>query len=254
MGEIQDTRPIRIYTLGRFSLLRNGEPIRYSSKTKKPIELLKTLLAAGGREVGTAQMADILWPDADGDTAHNTLNVTLHRLRKLLHEPDAIQMADNKLALNAMHCWVDAWEFERQLNKLESLLKSRHTSPHSIFEGTAELLSLCNGPFLKSDTCKIIVATRERLQNRILHVLDSIGQHWEYSGDWGHARNLYLKGLELNPLLESLYQRLMICYREMGQRAEAMLVYQRCQEALSSNLNITPSRYTQDIRRTLVVD
>lgn len=254
MGEAQEARPIRIYTLGRFSLVRNGEPIRFSAKTKKPIELLKTLLAAGGRDVCTGQLSDILWPHSEADAAHNVLSVTLHRLRNMLGDHDAIHIRDNKLTLNPLTCWVDAWELERRLNKLETLLKSQQPCAQTIRSGAAALLDLCKGSFLKGDTCRTIIAARERLHNRILRALDTIGQYWEQSGDWAHAREFYQKGLELEPMLESLYQRLMICHREMGQRAEAIMAYRRCQDALSSHLNVPPSRHTEAIRKTLIAD
>lgn len=45
-------RPLRIYTLGRFTLVSDGTPLRYSRKApSKPLLLLKALIAAGGRQV-----------------------------------------------------------------------------------------------------------------------------------------------------------------------------------------------------------
>jgi len=233
-------------------MVRNGEPIKFSAKTKKPITLLKALLAAGGREVSLLQLADTLWPEADGDSAHNSLNVTLYRLRKLLGEHDAIQLMDSKMSLNSQLCWVDVWEFERQLNSVDAMLKTAQPSPESIRAESSKLLEICQGGFLKGETCAMIIAMRKRLHGKFLRVLDAIGQFWEKLGEWSHARQFYQKGLELEPMLEALYQRLMICHREMGERAEAMVVYHLCQESLSTHLNLTPSLQTEAIRRTLI--
>lgn len=254
MEGAHETKPIKIFTLGRFTLVKHGEPIRFSAKTKKPIELLKTLLASGGREVNTAQLTDILWPDAEGDAAHNVLGVTLHRLRTLLGIHDAVHLQDNKLALNPAICWVDAWESERLLGKLDSMLKAQQPCPQMLKSLTSELLGLCKGAFLKGDMGNAVTVARERLQGKFLRAVDSIGQYWEQNGDWAHAREFYQKGLELNPMIESLYQRLMICHREMGQRTEALIVYRHCHEALFAHLNILPSRHTDAIRRTLIAD
>lgn len=252
MADDREANPIRIYTLGRFTVVRNGEPIRFSAKTKKPIELLKALLASGGREVNSAQLTDMLWPDSEGDAAHNVLGVTLHRLRTLLGIHDAILLQDNKLALNPTICWVDAWESERLLSKLDTLLKAKQPSPQALKTYTSELLGLCKGAFLKGDMGSQVAVARERLQGKFLRAIDSIGQYWEQNGDWAHAREFYQKGLEMNPMIETLYQRLMICHREMGQRSEALIVYRRCHEALSTHLNILPSRHTDAIRLTLI--
>lgn len=254
MDEFQETRPICIYTLGRFTLVENGSPIKLSTKTKKPIELLKTLLACGGREVSTAQMTDILWPDSEGDRAHNVLGVTLHRLRTLLGIHDAIHLHDNKLALNPAICWVDAWESERLLGKLDTLLKAEQPCPQTLDAYTSEFYGLCKGTFLNGDMSNAVVVARERLQDKFLRILSTIGLYFEQNGDWAKAKAFYQKGLELNPMIESLYQRLMICHREMGQRSEALIVYRRCQDALFTHLNIPPSRHTDAIRRILIAD
>jgi len=38
----------------------------------KPLAMLKALIALGGKEVEEEQISDILWPDADGDMAHQS--------------------------------------------------------------------------------------------------------------------------------------------------------------------------------------
>ncbi len=44
--------PVKVYTLGRFAILRDNEKIEVSKKTKKkPLTMLKALIAFGGRGV-----------------------------------------------------------------------------------------------------------------------------------------------------------------------------------------------------------
>ncbi len=62
--------PIKIFTLGRFEVLRDGEPVRFARKVqRKPLALLKALVAFGGRSVREELVMDALWPDAEGDAA-----------------------------------------------------------------------------------------------------------------------------------------------------------------------------------------
>ena len=76
---------IKIYTLGRFSLISNGKPMKFIKKAQsKPLLMLKALIALGGREVRKEQIADALWPDADGDISVRSFDTTLYRLRKML--------------------------------------------------------------------------------------------------------------------------------------------------------------------------
>ena len=63
----------------------NGTPVAFSGKApKKPLELLKILLANGGRSVATGTIVEALWPDARGDAAVDSLTTTLQRLRPIL--------------------------------------------------------------------------------------------------------------------------------------------------------------------------
>ncbi|MGZ5240279.1 MAG: hypothetical protein ACXWCN_09175, partial [Caldimonas sp.] len=52
-----------VITLGGFALKRDGESIEFSAKGPgRPVELLKVLIALGGQNVRTEQLADALWP------------------------------------------------------------------------------------------------------------------------------------------------------------------------------------------------
>lgn len=148
--------PLRIYTLGRFSVVRSGVPIKFSGKSqKKPLELLRALIALGGREVPETRLADVLWPDAEGDAAAQTLATTLFRLRKLIGE-HVIRRQDNRLTLEPSLCWVDCWAFERL------------SASGQIDQATlAKLGKLYQGPFLAGEeSASWIVPMRERLRIR----------------------------------------------------------------------------------------
>ena len=77
--------PFKIYTLGRFEVLRDDQPLQFSGKVqRKPLALLKAIIAFGGRNVREESLLDALWPDADGDAARFALTSAIHRLRRLL--------------------------------------------------------------------------------------------------------------------------------------------------------------------------
>ena len=77
--------PFRIYSLGTFRLAIDDKVQSSSGKAPvRPLELLKVLIALGGRDVRAEHLAETLWPHVDGDYAHRSFTTTLHRLRKLL--------------------------------------------------------------------------------------------------------------------------------------------------------------------------
>jgi hypothetical protein len=99
---------IRVFTLGRFQVEVNGEPLRFSRKMpRKPLALLQCVIAHGGISVPVTCVMDDLWPDAEGDEAHRRLALTLHRLRGLLRHTEAVTLAGGKLGLDRSLLWVD---------------------------------------------------------------------------------------------------------------------------------------------------
>ncbi|MBP2676213.1 MAG: malT, partial [Deltaproteobacteria bacterium] len=74
--------PVKIYTLGRFGFLVDDRPVEFGRKVQqRPLSLLKALVALGGREVPEPRLAELLWPESDGDMAHHSFIVALSRLR-----------------------------------------------------------------------------------------------------------------------------------------------------------------------------
>ncbi|HZD41112.1 MAG TPA: hypothetical protein VE131_10350, partial [Terriglobales bacterium] len=83
--------PVKIYALGQFLVMKDDQPLSFSHKVqKKPLALLKAIIAFGGKNVREDLLLDALWPDSDGDTAGFALTSAIHRLRKLLGHEQAI--------------------------------------------------------------------------------------------------------------------------------------------------------------------
>lgn len=246
---------VKVYTLGRFTVLVNNQPARAGRKAQhKPLELLKTLIAQGGREVSEDFLTSALWPDAEGDTARQTFDTTLHRLRKLLGNERAIQLHDRKLSLDNRFCWVDSWAFERLLSETEAILANPAVDPDgtTLARHVQRVYALYHGPFLgKEIGAAWSVSLRERLRSRYLRHIVSVGTRWQQLGRWDLAIESYRRGLEVDDLAEPLYQNLMQCHYQLDQRSEALSVYRRCRFILSVVLGIAPSSVTESIYERL---
>jgi len=246
--------PVKIYTLGDFGLLKNDEPVQFGNKVQqKPLAMLKTLTALGGRDIAETQMTDILWPDADGDSAHKSFEMTLLRLRRLLGREDAVSLKGGSLSLNAGCCRVDAQAFENLARNADEMWKkSSGRESRDRAAGAVRLsekaLEMYKGPFLPNDTdMDCTVAMREKMRNLALQQVAFLGSHWVKARQWQKAIESYRNGIEIDGLFEDFYRCLMACHEKLGQRAEAVRVYQSCQAALSSELGIEPSEKTKVI-------
>ncbi|MHB8534049.1 MAG: AfsR/SARP family transcriptional regulator [Sulfuricaulis sp.] len=247
--------PVKIYTLGRFAVLIDDQPARSGRKAQhKPLELLKVLIAQGGRDVSEDFLTATLWPDTDGDTARQAFDTTLHRLRKILVNDQALQMHDRKLSLDSRFCWVDIWAFERLFSESETLLANPATDPDGVTLAhlTERVSALYHGPFLgKGFGAAWSVSSRERLRSRFLRHIVSAGARWQQLGNWDRAIECYRIGLEIDDLAEQLYQNLMMCHHQLGQHSEALAVYRRCRFILSVVLGIAPSSSTEILHQRL---
>lgn len=247
---------IRIYALGRFALVIDGAPPRSERKVqKKPLDMLKYLVAHGGRDVSATAVNAALWPDSEGAAAVESFEVTLRRLRKLLGRDEAVQLKDGRLALNPGICWVDTWAFERAQGRAEAGFGAQAgpSSSSVDFDALGErVLKLYAGHFLVGDEEKPwLIGCRQRLASKFLRHVAAVGQYWQDKGEPGKAELAYQRALELDPLAESLYQRLISLQSTQGRRAEALETYRRCRHMLSVVLGLEPSAQIQALRRSL---
>jgi LuxR family maltose regulon positive regulatory protein len=235
--------PVRIYTLGRFDLLCDGQPLRSSRKAQnKPLELIKLLCALGGAAIHQSRVTDILWPEATGDAAEQALNTTLHRLRNLLKHDQAIRLEDRRLSLDPRIVWVDALAFDRIAHHPERIDKN----------SLQTALNRYRGHFLEGESAAWALTFRERLRSHFLKLSERLGSLLEQEEDWPAAIDCYHRVIEIEPVAENCYRRLMICHSRLGRRAEALAVFQRCRRALLTHLGISPTRELQDLYQKLI--
>ncbi len=230
--------PFRVRALGRFELLRESAPVEFSGKGPgRPMELLKVLLANGGQEVRADQIADALWPHVDADYAHKSFTATLHRLRKLLGEDDAVLLRDGRLSLNPALVWVDAWALEQACSALDEALRapagaaadaglrrarrrgaSRSTAARSCPTNPS---SRATSPAASRCACACCAACAR------------LARRWEDAGQPEAAADCYLRLIEADPLFEAPYRNLMLCYQRAGDLVEARAVLRAAAHACS---------------------
>ncbi len=244
--------PVRIYTLGRFAIVKDNKLMQFTEKAKHmPLKLLKAIIALGGRDVGAEAVIDSLWPDADGDTGLRSLNTTLHRLRKLLGNDMAITLEDNRLAVDVRHAWVDVFAFQRLLGKIENILKKAEAKDDSLNHLMEKITAMYQGPFLRDIAEQWALPSKERLKNRYLNILAELAQRSEQSQDWQKAIQCFERCIEFDSISEENYRRLMTVYDKLGRKAEGIAVYKRCKDAISLHLGISPSQETETIHKNL---
>jgi DNA-binding SARP family transcriptional activator len=229
--------PLRVTTLGRFAVEVHGAPLAVGGKAqRRPLQLLAAIIAHGG-EAAEATLADALWPDADGDAAHQAFATTLHRLRQLLDVDGALCLHDGRLSIDRRLCWVDVWAFEQALADGAPLER---------------LLALHPGPFLAGERdAEWAASLRERLRSRYLGALLRDAEGLERAGRLDSAIAAYHRGLQVDELTESFHRGLMRCHEARGDGGAAVAAYERCRRILQARLGVAPSPETEAVRRRL---
>lgn len=244
--------PIRLYTLGRFAIVKDGQPLRFTEKAKHmPLKLLKAIISLGGRDIGAEVVIDALWPDADGDTGLRSLNTTLHRLRKLLGNVMAITLEDNRLTIDARYAWVDVFAFQRLIGKIENRLKKTEAKDDNLNHLMESITAMYQGPFLRDIAEQWALSSRERLKNRYLQILAEMANYFELSQNLQNSIRCHERCIEIDSISEDNYRHLMMVYHKLGRKAEGLAVYKRCKEALRLHLDTSPSKETEAIHISL---
>lgn len=242
--------PIKIYTLGQFRLIKNGEPIHNAKQaTRKSLDIIKAIVSMGGVNVNAQALSNTLWPDQEGDAGMNVFTTTLHRLRKFIGQ-DVIHYANGRISLSQELCWVDVWAVEPQLNRLNEIAVQE--VDEQAIKHVDALLKVYQGSFLPADDDESwSLSMRERLNRKLTELIINLCRKLEVLQKYELAKKYYHHGLAIDELHERFYQGLMRCCSEQGLIAEGMAIYHRCVDRLRRFLDVAPSAETDALRARL---
>lgn len=241
---------VRVRALGAWDVDVHGSPARANGGKSghRLSDLLKALVAFGPEPIDTRLLADTLWPDSEADAGVNSLQVAVYRLRKWLRRDDALIVTDGTLRLDPAYCWVDAWAFDRGVERLHAA-----QGDEADWEQRAwRVLGLYRGPLFAHEPAQSWMLTpRDRRHRSLLWVTRRLGDQLERRGAVADAIQLYQRVLEVDPVTEELYRRLMACQSRAGNRTEALDTYRRCREQLAAALSVAPSGETERLHLAL---
>lgn len=240
--------PVKIHTLGHFTVLLDDQPLTFTRKTpRKSLELLMGLIAFGGQWVSERTLAMALWPRAADPM--QALATTLHRLRKLVGD-EVIERQEGKLSLSTRRVWVDVRAFEHGLIALSAACHAGETA--SLVPLTDQLITLYGGGFLVGNSPGFWAKPlRDKLHASILRQLEAAAVVLAQVGQSSEAVATYRKALKIAPAAEFLHVGLMQCYRAMGRTADALAGYDDCRAMLREHSGVSPSAQTEALARAL---
>lgn len=231
--------PVRISTFGELKVEIAGKTT-YDRKWRgmSTKNLLKLILALGGKKVSNEVVADLLWPDADGATAAQNLKVAIHRLRKVGIDNGATSLPwlvskHKHISLSGSLCFVDSIRFDAGL----SMAMQNGGDKQALIA----LLSLYSDDFLPHDTNEPwIVQRREMLRNKFVSGTLCLSQIAIAQADYELPLPYLALAIEKAPEHEGLYEQLMLAELHLGNHSKVLSIFKQAEQVLESKLHTTP--------------
>jgi hypothetical protein len=189
---------LRIHTFGGLRLVVEGKPLMFSRKVqKRPLALLKALIALGGREVREEAIEDLLWPEAEGDAARFSLKTNLGRLRRLMGGEGMIELKDHRLSLAGSRIWLDTESLEKLSRNVANIGLTRHgSSPDDASALGRELLELYAGDFMVGDEEPWTDRCRRLQRKRFVTAAGTLCAVLSEAGKSGEAAGIFQAALQ----------------------------------------------------------
>ena len=259
LSRAREAPRLRIHCFGGFRVKRGETVVRDSEwKSKRAKVLVKLLISHDGHKVARDAAMEMLWPDASTDSLSMTLNSMLYRARKVLdagakseESSSCIVQEGDLLSLNSGAVWTDVGQFLLH-NETAVRMKAKKDLKKTVAE-YEKAFSLYQGDFLPEDLYHDWAgAMRDRLRLLYLKALQDAGNIAESLGDKEKASSFQERAFSSDPCNETACRWLMTRYLSNGQRGEAVRTYERCERALSMELDLEPDERTKKLFRSVI--
>lgn len=244
---------LRLQCLGPFAVYVNGRLVHPRDFVRtRAIELLKYLVAQGGRAVSRDRLIEHLWPGTDIALATRNLHVTMHALRRVI-EPEVeghrwahIRTQEDRFLFDhSSSCFVDLSEFQTLVAQSHKA-HARGCPADEVMDLLDRAISLYRGDlFEDAPDAEWAAALRGSLRASYLDTLLRLADLSGSRGTAEHAISLYRQASDMDPLREDVQRRLIRALWEAGRRREARARYDACVDALRTVLGIAPTIETR---------
>lgn len=242
---------LRIQTLGSFRVWRGEEEVTATEwQRKKARQLFLLLLTYRHTRLHRDQITELLWPNLTPEGAQRDFKIAFNTLTKVL-EPNRARNAPSAFIVRdgsryGLRPEADLWLDVDEYNLLvEQGHDTAATDPLAALDLYRQALTLYQGEYLQEfpyeEWCS---EERERLLTNYLQTAEQVANMLLAQEAWERAAETARLILEHDNCWEQAYRILMTAHDKMGNRSQALRVYQRCQERLNSELGVSPSSST----------
>jgi len=240
---------LRIYLTGELCLESGRLLVREQRLPRRQGRLaFAFLVGERHRAVSRDELAELLWPDCPPAAWEGALSALVSKLRSVLAElgleREAIASAFGcyqfKLPAGA---WVDTEAALASVHEAEGALRSG--TPERAYVPTVVAAAILRRAFMPGAEGAWIDRQRDTLRAALVRTLDCRAELHTWNGEPSLALQAAEEAVRLEPYRETGYQRLLRIHLHMGNRAEALRVFERCRRLLADELGTRPTADTE---------
>lgn len=228
----------RTLVLGPFDVERDAVSLEASHWQPRVQTLFKLLATVPGRQRRRDDLIELLWPEADPDSAAGNLRILVHRLRLTLGGPSPVLSTNGWVSLNPAYRW------DLDLEEMEALVRGAHGDANRL----ETAIAMVRGePFVEDryDDWAVGLTTRAvRVWRDACLQLATIctlrGRHDE-------AALWYERLLDADPLDEDALRGVMTVTARAGRLSDALRRYEAFRTKLADELDTEPATETENL-------
>jgi DNA-binding SARP family transcriptional activator len=245
--------PLRIYLSSRVLVEESGGAVLLDERRLMGRQGRLTFAYLVGehlRAVTKDELAEELWLGAVPPSWERSLSALISKLRTLLASANLPDVALNssfghyQLSLPA-DVWIDIEAASEAIDRAESAL--RGDKPQEAWGWAHVAYQISRRSFLMGEEGPWVTLKRSELREVLVRAHECLSEPsiWHKEPEYAvkHAR----EAVAIEPYRETSYQLLMRAHAAVGNRAEALRVYERCRSLLSEELGVSPSPQTEAV-------
>ncbi len=217
------------------------------ARSSRTIALIGFLVLHAGAPQTRQRMASLFWPESTDAQALTNLRRELHHLRQILEDEPSLDVTSKDLCWrDTDSCRVDVRTFG--VEREAALAASATGDTADLVRHAAAALAQYRGDFLPGMYDDWLLEARTELERQCVDLCDLLCTARSRTGDLTGAVEAARRRVQLQPLEEVGYRRLMQLQADLGDRAGAVSTYHHCASVLERELGLDPDVET---RRTL---
>jgi predicted ATPase/DNA-binding SARP family transcriptional activator len=249
-GEEPAPPALAVQALGPLQVTCEGRPVPAAAWGSARSRELLALLLMHPNGCTREQVGLAFWPEASAAQVRNNFHVTLHRLRRALGHPEWVVTDGERYRIDpGLRVAFDVSRFEREVGEGRRALARGEAGATAALE---EALARCRGDFLDGEPAgDWHLEVRDRLRHHQVEGWMTLGAAWLAEGRPARAAEAFRQVIARDELQEPAWRQLMTSHARMGERTQALRLYQRLAEVLRRELDAEPDEETTALHERL---